>query len=223
MVSVADVRQVDHGSLLRRDPETGEPYPGPVLGHLVRHPAGLLLFDTGIGAVDEDTEARYRPVRHRLERALGRHGVAVEDVTAVVNCHLHFDHCGGNPTFAGIPIVTQVTELAATTGTHYTIPELVDFRGAVYEQVDGEVELYPGIWLLPTPGHTRGHQSLVVRCDDGTVVLAGQAHETAAAYGADVARWHAGQRDDVPDWVERLLRFDPSRVCFAHDLASWQP
>jgi N-acyl homoserine lactone hydrolase len=46
----------------------------------------------------------------------------------------------------------------------------VDFDGANYVEHDGETEVLPGIRLLPTPGHTAGHQSVVV---DGVAVLGG--------------------------------------------------
>jgi hypothetical protein len=76
----------------------------------------------------------------------------------------------------------------------------VDAPGARYAELDGEAELLPGVFLLPTPGHTEGHQSLVVRRGDGTVVVAGQSHDTATAYSADVLAWRA-HRDglDGPD------------------------
>jgi glyoxylase-like metal-dependent hydrolase (beta-lactamase superfamily II) len=90
-----------------------------------------------------------------------------------VNCHLHFDHCGGNPRLAGKPILVQDIELATARRGNYTFEELLDFPGAAYEELTGEAEIWPGVWIIPTPGHTTGHQSLVLRQTDGTVVLAG--------------------------------------------------
>jgi glyoxylase-like metal-dependent hydrolase (beta-lactamase superfamily II) len=84
-------------------------------------------------------------------------------VSLVVNFHLHFDHCGGNPHFGGTPIVTQAVELSLGRGQDHTSPELVNFPGATYHELDGEAEIWPGAWVIPTPGHTAGHQSLVVR------------------------------------------------------------
>ena len=63
----------------------------------------------------------------------------------VVNTHLHFDHCGGNRLFAGLPIHVQARELEdARTQDDYTIREWVDFPGATYAEHDGEVEILPG-------------------------------------------------------------------------------
>src|SRR5205085_11068008 len=97
----------------------------------------------------------------------------------------HFDHCGGNPLLAGTRILVQRRELELARGGEHTFPELVDFQGVTYDEVDGEVEPLPGVLVVPTPGHTDGHQSVVVRCSDGTVVLAGQSHDHASDFGAD--------------------------------------
>ncbi|MDE3026626.1 MAG: MBL fold metallo-hydrolase, partial [Acidobacteriota bacterium] len=95
-------------------------------------------------------------------------------VAVVVNTHLHFDHCGGNRRFAGVPIHVQRRELAdARADPDYTIPDWVDFDGAAYVEHDGEAEVLPGIRLLPTPGHTAGHQSVLVEAAEGPVLLGG--------------------------------------------------
>jgi N-acyl homoserine lactone hydrolase len=224
------VRRVDFGYFVRPAEETGTGAPRvePCLGYLVRHPEGLLLVDTGMGSHPE-VDAHYRPRRRSLDTALAGAGARVDEVRFVVNCHLHFDHCGGNPALAGRPIFTQRIELDAARRTpDYTLPDLVDAPGLRYELVDGEAEVLPGVLVVPTPGHTAGHQSLVVRRSDGTVVVAGQSHDSATAYGADVLAWRAG-RDrhagplPAPAWIDRLQRLDPARVVFAHDNAVWEP
>ncbi|MFJ3598541.1 MULTISPECIES: N-acyl homoserine lactonase family protein [unclassified Streptomyces] len=226
------VHRLGLGSFVRPASETGGPHPRvePVLAYLVEHERGRILFDTGIGAGDSGAEAHYRPRRRPLGSALAAVGKALEDVDLVVNCHLHFDHIGGNPLLAGVPIVVQETELALARRGGYTIDALVDFPGAVYEELAGEAELWPGVWIVPTPGHTDGHQSLAVRRDDGTVVvLAGQAHDFASHYASDeLARRAAldGVAQPLPPyrrWLDRLAAFDPARVFFAHDSSVWEP
>jgi glyoxylase-like metal-dependent hydrolase (beta-lactamase superfamily II) len=186
-----------------------------------------LLFDNGIGAADPETDAHYRPTRRNLSQVLATLGVERSDIAVVANCHLHFDHCGGNPRFAGVPIVVQQVELAAARAGSYTFPELVDFSGVAYDELDGEAEIWPGVWVIPTPGHTDGHQSLVVQQADGCVVLAGQAHDFASEFGsAQMARQAEGvaaPRPAYPLWLERLAEFDPRRVVFAHDACVWEP
>lgn len=224
------VRRVDFGYFVRPAAETGtgSARVEPCLGYLVDHPDGLLLMDTGMGAHPE-VDAHYRPARRSLTVALADVGVHIADVQLLINCHLHFDHCGGNPQLPGRPIFTQRVELEVARGPDYTLPELIDAPGLRYEQLDGEAEVLPGVLVVPTPGHTAGHQSLVVRCDDGTVVVAGQSHDSATAYSADVLAGRAAREGHppplpiAPAWVDRLQRLDPARVLFAHDHAIWQP
>lgn len=114
-VTVA-VHRLDLGSFVRPASETGGPHPRvePVLAYLVEHERGRILFDTGIGAGDAGAEAHYRPRRRPLQGAPAAVGAALEDVDLVVNCHLHFDHIGGNPLLAGVPILVQESELASS-------------------------------------------------------------------------------------------------------------
>jgi N-acyl homoserine lactone hydrolase len=226
-----DVVRVQLGTFVRPAEETGtgSPRVEAVLGYVARTPVGVLLMDSGLGEADEETEAWYRPVRVPLQQALAGVGLGLEDVDLVVNCHLHFDHIGGNPLLAGRPVVCQRREQESAGTTGYTLPHLVDFPGSRYELLDGEAELAPGVHVIPTPGHVEGHQSLVLVCEDGSVVLAGQAHDTTSEWSTDVLAAQArdlGHRPPLPlasPWIERLLEFDPRRVVFAHDAAVWVP
>lgn len=225
------VRRVDFGFFVRPAEETGTgaPRTEPCLGYAVEHPGGVLLFDTGMGS-EAGVDAHYRPRRRSVHDALRDAGIRLDQVTEVANCHLHFDHCGGNPLLAGRPVFTQAVELEdARHIEDYTLPELIDVRGTQWVELDGEAEVMPGVLLLPTPGHTAGHQSLVVRQADGTVVVAGQSHSGASAFSADVlARsahtlGHSAPFPLPPGWLDRLLELDPARVVFAHDHAVWVP
>ena len=143
----------------------GEIWPGLV--HTIDHPDGLVLVDTGM--IDSTPQLEdMQPTPHPLPDEL------VSRVAIVVNTHLHFDHCGGNRLFPGVPIQVQRRELAdARTRDDYTIREWVDFPGATYVEHDGEAEILPGVRLVPAPGHTEGHQIVVVETDEGPVVLGG--------------------------------------------------
>ncbi|MGA5408540.1 N-acyl homoserine lactonase family protein [Streptomyces lavendulocolor] len=219
------IHRLDLGHFVRSAAEagTGHARVEPVLAYLVRHREGLLLFDTGIGEGDAEAEARYRPRRRDLKEALAAQGVAPDDIDVVVNCHLHFDHCGGNPLLAGRPVLVQRTELATARAGGYTIDTLIDFPGARYEELDGETDIWPGVRVVPTPGHTAGHQSLVVSGADGTVVLAGQAYDFASQYASDEMARAAGHAEvPVPAWLGRIAAFAPRRVLFAHDRSVWE-
>jgi N-acyl homoserine lactone hydrolase len=205
----------------------GAPRVEPCLGYVVGHAQGILLFDTGIGS-RPDVDAHYRPRRTELREALAAVGAQISEIRLAANCHLHFDHCGGNPALSQIPVFVQETEIdTARRAQDYTLPELIE--GNRFEEVSGQVEVLPGVFLIPTPGHTAGHQSLIVRHPDGTVIVAGQSHDTATHYAADQLAWRA-QRDAhsqplpaIPDWIDALQQFDPRMVYFAHDRSVWIP
>ena len=137
----------------------------PVFVWTIDHPEGIVLVDTGmIDSRPEVDDLSPTPHPENIPR----------DVASVINTHLHFDHCGGNRLFPGVPIHVQARELADARSLHdYTIREWVDFDGATYVEHVGEVELLPGIRLLPAPGHTDGHQVVVVETDAGLNVLGG--------------------------------------------------
>jgi N-acyl homoserine lactone hydrolase len=216
-----------------------EPWPGQVgvvVAYLVRHPEGLVLFDTGLGiAGSEDRrdrrlvrelEARYHPRPRPIEAVLAEQRIATDDVNVVVNCHLHPDHAGQNVAFRGIPIYVQAAERAAAANPDYTIPAWVDGPGVVYRLVEGDHEILPGITILATPGHSPGHQSLLVLTDEGPTLLAGQAvysvGEWTGRAGAREGRSSARNQPSYDRSVDRLKEFDPVRVWFGHDRETWE-
>jgi N-acyl homoserine lactone hydrolase len=173
----------------------GEPWPGHL--HVIEHPDGLVLVDTGMIDTTPELDEEWHPTIYpeRIPR---------EGVVAVVNTHLHFDHCGGNRLFAwsGVPIFVQRAEREAAREPGYTVPEWVEFDGAGYRELDGEAEVVPGVRVLPTPGHSPGHQSVLVETEDGLVVVAG-----------DVAyRW-----EDFDAVAGPILALRPRRIWLAHE------
>jgi glyoxylase-like metal-dependent hydrolase (beta-lactamase superfamily II) len=196
---------------------------------VVRHPEATLLVDTGIGAhLPPDDVREMRFLRTPIVAALAGIGVGPEAVDLVINCHLHADHAGGNVEFRGTPILVQPAELAAARDPDYTVPEDLDLDHGRYEERDGEHEPLPGIRVIPTPGHSPGHQSVSIDTDAGRLLLAGQSFRQAS----DFARAVTAHRLDLegyadpppyPEWLPRLLDLDPYRVVFGHDHAIWQP
>ena len=203
--------------------DAGQPI--PVVGYVVRHPDGLFLFDTGFAPIDDGTRERYQPQAVNVERALAGMGLRPTDVDVVANCHLHADHGGGNSAFPGTPIYVQRLELeAAGRARLYEPGRNARLPGRRASSVlDGEAEPLPGIRILPTPGHSPGHQSLAVAVDGGWLLLAGQVFTTASEFGFALfsdrlARSGKPPIGTVPDWMERVVALDPTRVYFAHDL-----
>jgi N-acyl homoserine lactone hydrolase len=180
----------------------------PLYVHVIDHPDARVLVDTGITELHPavaDLDPRLRP--------LGEQDLDVAGIDIVVNTHLHFDHCGGNHLFAGRPIHVQRRELDdARSLDDYTIPEWVEFDGATYVEHDGEVELLPGIRLLPAPGHTDGHQVVVVGTGGRPVVV-----------GGDVAVWFGELDEPQTEGQLRVRALDPELVWLAHEHEPWRP
>ena len=153
---------------------------------LIEHETGPILIDTGAGNKEDPkfydiygVENAGTPGPTCLEDGLRAVGVAPDDVTLVINTHLHFDHAGGNttrdaggvvrPTFPNARYVVQEGEYRYATNTNertagsYFNHNFVPLHDAgQFDFVSGEREIVAGIRVLPTPGHTPHHQSILI-------------------------------------------------------------
>ena len=182
---------------------------GPVLAFAVRHREGIILVDTGIGEGNEWVDENYRPRSRDVREALSGAKLDPDAVRAIVNSHLHFDHCGQNRAFPGVPIHVQQAELDLALREGHTVVEWVDFPNARYEAVEGDREIVDGVSVLATPGHTPGHQSVTVRVGDGLVLIVGQAAQDARSFAT-------GPADST---IQRLRSLNADRIHFSHDRA----
>jgi glyoxylase-like metal-dependent hydrolase (beta-lactamase superfamily II) len=155
---------------------------------LIEHPDALILIDTGAG--DKESEKFYgiygienSPIGQtgptQLESALSEAGFSPENVTMVINSHLHFDHAGGNtrrgdgggavPSFPKARYVVRRGEWdwahmtnERTSASYFAHNyEPLQASGQL-ELVDADVELLAGISLRRTPGHTPHHQGILI-------------------------------------------------------------
>ena len=159
---------------------------------VIEHDSGIVLVDTGSG--NKET-AKFHEIygienagaggRTLLEDGLAQVGVRPEDVAIVIDTHLHFDHAGGNTyvdqegvvqlAFPNARYVVQRGEWVYATHTnertagsyfsHNFAPVVAANR---FELVDGEREIVRGIRVIPTPGHTPFHQSVLIESDGET-------------------------------------------------------
>lgn len=156
---------------------------------LIEHESGLVLVDSGAG--NKET-AKFHEIygienagadgRTLLEDGLAQVGARPDDVALVIDTHLHFDHAGGNTyvdeggevrlTFPNARYVVQRGEWVYATHTNertagsyfpHNFAPVVDANR--FDFVDGEREIVWGVRVIPTPGHTPFHQSVLIESD----------------------------------------------------------
>ena len=193
----------------------------PVRAFAIDHPEGVILVDTGTGSDNETINEWYSPDVLPLATALNVAGIDERDVVAIVNTHLHFDHCGQNGALPRVPMWVQRAEIAAAEAPHYTVPEWVAITPERARIIEGDADLAPGVTILATPGHSPGHQSVLVEQGARRELVVGQAcylcsdFEDGTVPGDNVhdESW----ADTAADSLRRLTSLDAAAAHFSHD------
>lgn len=209
----------------------GTPVRFPVYSVLIEHPEGLFLFDTGfdLDLVNEKLsfELPQQTEAQTLAGQLKLAGYGVEDVDAIINSHLHFDHVGGNKHCTKATTYVHVDEVReARSPEPFEMLGYADrgwdHPGAQFSLLSGDVELADGVHLFHTPGHTIGHYSLLVELEGRRPLLfMADVSYTPAAYEKEQQagfHWNpvAGVRSIRR--VKSLAREWDAEVFFTHDM-----
>jgi N-acyl homoserine lactone hydrolase len=192
----------------------------PVHGFVVTHPGGAVLVDTGVGGPQQWLDD-WRVVNRSVADALAELSMTPADIGLVINTHLHFDHCGQNAVFKHAACHVQRKELERAKLESRELYDWFGFMNARFELLDGDAEVLPGLSVIATPGHTAGHQCVVVRSGDGAPdLLIGDAAYTPRQYtGPDEQKLPPGQASDPAAWrdsVQRVRSVPSARVHFCH-------
>ncbi len=165
---------------------------------LIETPEGNVLIDTGIGDKLKD---RFKEI-YKMDRditfveSLNRMGFKPENIDFVINTHLHFDHCGGNtikkdgkliPTFPNAKYIVQKQEWSDATDSNertkasYLKENFMPVKeSGQLMLVDGNYEVLPGIKMIMTNGHTKGHQSVLIESKGEKAIYLGDLIPTAS-------------------------------------------
>ena len=169
-----------------------------------------ILIDTG-------SPAR-RPL---LYQALRSRNLGFEDIDIVILTHLHWDHCLNTDLFRDARILLHPKELDyarnPNRGDLLTIPYIADVLGKMnLEPVSDGDTVVDGVSIVDTPGHTKGHISVLVEVGDDKILVAGDAlpdSDTVKRGMPCNIFWDVG---DATESVQKLL--DAARIFYpGHD------
>lgn len=205
----------------------------PFVCYLVQTGDGTnVLIDSGLPINARPPEGSPRLIigKNVIEQ-LAQLGLQPADINFLVCTHFDGDHAGNHAAFPSAELVVQRAhyELARGGAPRFAgAREQWDHPALRYRQVEGDVELLPGLELIETSGHTRGHQSVLVRLPEtGPVLLTIDAVPQRAvftterqpgSFDEDVEALRASTRK-LLDLVERE---HVSLVVFGHDGEQWQ-
>jgi N-acyl homoserine lactone hydrolase len=166
-------------------------------------------------------EGDWRVVNRSVADALAEQDMSPADIGLVINTHLHFDHCGQNAVFKHAPAYVQRAELNWIKRESPQLYDWFDFMNGRFELLDGDTEVLAGLEVIATPGHTEGHQCVIVRgAGDAFDLLIGDAAYTPRVYaGLPDDKLPRGQAEDLPAWrgsLARIRSLAPDRVHFCH-------
>ena len=223
----------------------------PIYAWVIEHPEGLIVIDTGETA--RATQPGYFPgwnpyyrlaVREQVtpEQEIGpqlrAHGFSPDDVRWLVLTHLHTDHAGGLAHFPHAEILLSRGEYDAARGLgsqlrgalpqhwpNWFAPKLVQFAPEPYGSFTSSYRLTQmgDIILVPTPGHTPGHLSVIVQEEQQALFLAGDVSYTEdlmLAGAVDGVSMDVAGASQSLHAVQQFVRSTPTVYLPSHDPAA---
>ncbi len=219
----------------------------PVPFFLIRHPEGNLLYDTGNAReVAENPESywgisakTFQPTmaaeQYCVDQLL-KLGLKPEDINFIVVSHLHMDHAGGLRDFPNAKILVQRKEMEwAYTADFYQkiayIREDFDYPYLKYQYIEG-LEQNPydifgdgsvTVWF--TPGHTPGHQALLVKLPkSGSFLLTGDVCHISEILNKDILPTVCWSTHETVKSIKMLrhMRDTGITVVTGHDPKEWK-
>jgi len=202
----------------------GELYEAALKPLLIITGEDRILIDTGIGELPEKYR-KFHTVKRKPDEALRaqlqRHEVKPEDVDVVINTHLHFDHCGNNKSFTNAKFYVQADELryAYAPDRFQKASYLREFFDVKvdYVPIRGDYRITDEVRILPTAGHSIGHQSILIRKDGKNYVYCGD----AAPLKENLERRNIPgvlyRSDQALQSLDKLRKIENAVYIFSHD------
>lgn len=226
--------------------DVGKAFDVPVPFVLIDHPKGKVLFDTGnaFEVIHNKEEhwggilAAYDPVMTEEQwcvNAIQRVGVKPEEIAYVILSHLHLDHAGCVGYFPNARYIVQRDELHFAFAPDYYMKAAYirkdfdkDVKWVILEGWrDDRLDLFHdgSIIIYFTPGHTPGHQSILVNLPkSGPMFFAADSCYTVQNIDGDVLpglMWSAGETVKSVQRMKNLRELNAAVIVTGHDPDAW--
>ena len=151
----------------------------PIWAFLVQGDGKNILVDTGLDENELIVPAGFTEetglIPETIVEKLATVGLAPEDIDIVINTHLHDDHCGNNSLFNTARFYAHKDEIAFCRDPHPLDHRYDDYfiEGIEFTEIDGDLEILPGLTALFMPGHTVGCLSIRVETGGGSAIITG--------------------------------------------------
>lgn len=211
--------------------------------YLIRHPAGDLLWDTGVPEGIADMPDGLSPagfpvhitVKRKLSEQLAELGVPAADIEFLSFSHLHFDHTGNGNLFAASTWIVDADERAAMfsdqarASDEFAAYSALENAKTVLIEGDDSHDVFgdDSVVIYQTPGHTPGHTTLLVRtAHSGNLLLTGDMwHLLESREQHLVPSFNVNREQTLAsmDRIEVLAKLNDARVVRQHvpeDLAA---
>ncbi|MBK6739221.1 MAG: N-acyl homoserine lactonase family protein [Haliea sp.] len=200
--------------------------------YLIRHDNGILLWDGGLPKEvvgtkpDENAPGPTMRYDRWIIDQLADMDLAPADITYAAYSHLHFDHAGAANDLVANTVLMQQAEWdkAFDEGHEFVDPRLfAGLKTAKLQLIEGDFDVFGdgSVRLIYTPGHTPGHQSLLVMLENtGPVVLSGDLYHTRAnrtLRRVPTFNYNAEQTLASMDKIDKLLADTGATLWIGHD------
>jgi len=188
-----------------------------------------ILIDTGFGNYPKIP--RYREVAratniHRIagqgiKCQLKKHNLTPEDITTVINTHLHTAHSGNNRLFRNAKFYVRGEEFRYVDSSIEENPDQTayvpeNFGESDYVKIKQSFKIAEGVTVVPTPGHTPGHQSVIIKRDGETLIYSGDVSPLRQNLEKHVVMQSYDPSQTLKS-MESLLKVKNAKWIFSHD------
>lgn len=195
----------------------------PVYCFIVKHPKGNVLIDTGFSSNFNKTWGKrlkfYKP---SLEKDIVEYVNEKNiKINFIINTHLHIDHCENNSYFKDAEIIVQKKEFrAACDPKPYQVLAYPDKIGKSlnYRFIDSSLDLFNDkfIRIVQTPGHTEGHQSVLLNIKGENIFIAGDACYTSENLNRNCLPGILWNPDKIMECYEMIRNLKDAKIIFGH-------